>query len=293
MDQDRTYKYKNKLNGNYDFEVITFDTNSIFEINQKKNYYSILLIYKGVGKIKLDFSEFSFKEQSILFFPISQSYKVIKDENIEGFVIHFNEEILSVKKLQSELSNVRILFSSCYSPSTLKLNTKEEADIFLSSISSIKQELELKHLSRKEHLSSNLKKLIIKASQLKTLRNKQAITHLERIKVPIKSQYITDTIEHNFRTNHNPEFYSDYFEISYELLNQICLENFNKTLLDLIFERILIECNRQLYLTTKSDEELAEEVGFESEEHFKLFFESRTSLTPELFRKTIGTSIDD
>ncbi len=288
MDQDRTYKYQNKLNGNNDLVIITFDTNSIFEINQKKNYYSILIVYKGVGKIKLDFSEFSFKEQSILFFPISQSYKIIKDVNIEGFVIHFNEEILSVKNLQSELPNLRVLFSSCYSPSILKLNTKEETDLFLSYVSILKQELELKHLTRKEHLSSNLKKLIINASLLKTLRNKQAITHLKGVKIPIKSQYIIDTIEHNFRTNHNPEFYSDYFEISYELLNQICLENFNKTLLDLIFERILIECNRQLYITPKSSEEIAEEVGFESVEHFKSFFETRTGLTPELFRNTIG-----
>jgi AraC family transcriptional activator of pobA len=288
VDENRTYKHQNKLEVNADFELITYDTNSILEIIQKNNYYSILVIEKGIGKIKLDFSEFSFKEQSILFFPISQSYKIIKDGDIKGFSIHFNAEILSVKKLQREIPDVKVLFSSCYSPSILKLNTNEETNIFLSVITILKKELLLEKKSKKENLSSNLKNLISNASQLKTLRNSQAITYLKGIKVPFKIQYLIDTIEHNFRTNHNPEFYSDFFEISYEILNLICTENLKKTLLDLIFERILIESNRELYITSKSTKEIAIELGFQCEEHFITFFESRTGLTPISFRKTIG-----
>ncbi|WP_435522608.1 helix-turn-helix domain-containing protein [Chryseobacterium indoltheticum] len=51
-------------------------------------------------------------------------------------------------------------------------------------------------------------------------------------------------------------------------LARITKSHFNKTLSDLITERIIIEAKRELYLTDKTIKEIAYELGYEDEYYF-------------------------
>lgn len=288
MKEGNINKHLNSLNGRIDFEVIPLKPNSFFETDHKENYYNIIIISKGNGRVKLDFSEFTFEEKSILFFSISQSFRIINAANVEGFALRFHPSFFSVKELQGEISEDVLLFSSCYTPSTVKLNDGEEFNIFLLIISYLKKALQLNGSYKKERIISNLRILILTASKLKSIKNHDALTSFQDIKIPFKSQYLVDAIENNFRTKHNVEFYVDFFQIPLNILNQICFEKFKKSLSDLIYERIIIECNRQLYTTTKTFKQISVEVGFNDENCFKEVFELRTGFSPQLFRETLG-----
>ena len=228
--------------------------------------------------------------ESILFFSISQSFRIINAGNIEGFAMRFHPNFFSAKEIQGEIPEDVQLFSSCYTPSTLKLNDDEEFSAFLLIIDYLKEALQWNERIKKEKIISNLRILILTASKFKSVKNQEALTSFQDIKIPFKSQYLVDAIENNFRTRHNVEFYSDFFQIPLKILNQICFEKFKKSLSDLIYERIIIECNRQLYITTKTFKQISVEVGFNDENCFKEVFESRTGLSPELFRETLGYS---
>lgn len=287
MKEGNINNYLNSLTGRIDFEVFQLQPNSFFETDHKENYYTVIIISRGNGKVKLDFSEFTFEEKSILFFSISQSFRIVNAGNIEGFTIRFHRDFFSLKEMQSEIpENVR-LFSSCYTPSTLKLNDDDEFSVFLMIIDYLKEALLLNGSYKKEKIISNLRILILTASRLKSIKNQEALTSFQDIRIPFKSQYLVDAIENNFRTKHNVEFYSDFFQIPLNILNQICFEKFKKSLSDLIYERIIIECNRQLYITTKTLKQISVELGFKDEDSFKEVFESRTGLSPELFRETL------
>jgi YesN/AraC family two-component response regulator len=60
--------------------------------------------------------------------------------------------------------------------------------------------------------------------------------------------------------------------ISPNALAKIAKTHFNKTLTDLITERIVIEAKRELYLTDKSIKEVAYELGYNDEHYFSRFF---------------------
>ncbi|MBF2709441.1 helix-turn-helix domain-containing protein [Flavobacterium soyangense] len=288
MKEGNIYRFLNSINRKVDFEVIPSIPNSFFETDQKENYYTIMVISKGDGKVKLDFSEFTFEEKSILFFSISQSFRIINAGNIEGFAIRFHPDFFSFKEIQGEIPEGVLLFSSCYMPSTLKLNDNQEFSLFLMIIDYLKEALQLNGNYIKENIISNLRIFILEASKLKSIKNQDALTSFQDIKIPFKSQYLVDAIENNFRTKHNVEFYADFFQIPLNILNQICFEKFKKSLSDLIYERIIIECNRQLYITTKTLKQISTDVGFIDENCFVEVFESRTGLSPKLFRETLG-----
>ncbi len=64
--------------------------------------------------------------------------------------------------------------------------------------------------------------------------------------------------------------------------------HFNKTLTDLISERIIIEAKRELYLTHKSIKEIAFDLGYNDEHYFSRFFKVNADVSPQMFRETVG-----
>jgi len=76
--------------------------------------------------------------------------------------------------------------------------------------------------------------------------------------------------------------------ISPKALAKITKAYFNKTLSNLINERIIIEAKRELYLTNKTVKEIAYELGYEDEFYFSRFFKINADVSPQLYRETVG-----
>jgi AraC family transcriptional regulator, transcriptional activator of pobA len=76
--------------------------------------------------------------------------------------------------------------------------------------------------------------------------------------------------------------------ISSKALAKITKTYFNKTLTELISERIVIEAKRELYLTNKSVKEIAYELGYEDEHYFSRFFKTNADVSPQIYRETVG-----
>ncbi len=62
---------------------------------------------------------------------------------------------------------------------------------------------------------------------------------------------------------------------------------YNKTLSNIINERIIIEAKRELYLTNKAVKEIAYELGFEDEYYFSRLFKVNADISPQKYRKTV------
>ncbi len=76
--------------------------------------------------------------------------------------------------------------------------------------------------------------------------------------------------------------------ISPKALAKITKNHFNKTLTNLISERIIIEAKRDLYLTNKPIKEIAYGLGYTDESYFSRFFKINTDVSPQMFRDTVG-----
>jgi YesN/AraC family two-component response regulator len=64
--------------------------------------------------------------------------------------------------------------------------------------------------------------------------------------------------------------------------------HFNKTMTNLISERIIIEAKRELYLTNKTVKEIAYDLGYDDEHYFSRFFKNNAEISPKTYRETVG-----
>ena len=107
-------------------------------------------------------------------------------------------------------------------------------------------------------------------------------------KEPTILQNLKEAIEKDFKSKHTPGDYAALLNISPNALAKITKKHFNKTLTDLITERIIIEAKRELYLTNKSVKAIAHELGYDDEYYFSRFFKKNTDIPPQVYRETVG-----
>ena len=155
-------------------------------------------------------------------------------------------------------------------------------------IDQIKTEIQNPGFAQYELLISYMKIFLISASRSKTEQQPQSIESGELTKEPFILQNLKDAIEKDFKSKHTPREYADLLNISPNALARITKTHFNKTLTDLITERIVIEAKRELYLTNKSIKEVAHALGYDDEYYFSRFFKKNVSISPQVYRETVG-----
>lgn len=276
----------NPETGNLAFKLFSFEDTSWFDHIQRLNYYSLIWIQKGTGKIKVDFSEYDFVEDQLLAFAPYQPFMLTSNEEISGIAIHFHPDFFCIHKHHQEVACSGVLFNNIYEPPyvTIDVVTKNTFDMVLEQI---KTEMQNPALAQYELLISYLKILLITASRLK--KEQQSETSAESTgKEPFILQNLKNYIEIHFKIKHSPSDYADLLNITPKALAKITKNHFNKTLSNLIAERIIIEAKRELYLTNKSVKEIAYELGYDDEHYFSRFFKNNADVSPQIYRETVG-----
>jgi AraC-like DNA-binding protein len=286
MSSQNVYTLINPQNGNLAFKILAFDNNSHFDHVQRNNYYSLIWVTKGKGKVKADFAEHHFKENSLLAFSPYQPFMLCVSEPIEGIAIHFHSDFYCIHMHQKEVSCNGVLFNNIYQPPYVKVTEQAELT-FNMVIDQMEAEIQNAELAQYELLISYLKIFLITASRLKT-EQLEEMNVIPNAKEPLILQNLKDAIELNFKTKHSAGNYADLLNISPKALAKLSKSYFNKTLTDLISERIIIEAKRELYLTSKTVKEIAYELGYEDEHYFSRFFKTNADVSPQIYRETVG-----
>ncbi|KLT71613.1 helix-turn-helix domain-containing protein [Flavobacterium sp. ABG] len=276
----------NPQNGNLAFKLLSFDDNSHFDHIQRNNYFSLIWITKGKGTIKADFAEHHFNTDSLLAFSPYQPFMICTKEDIQGIAIHFHPDFYCILKHQKEVSCNGVLFNNVYQPPFTAVTDQAKAT-FQMVIDQIKTELQNTAIAQYELLISYLKIFLITATRLKTDQSEEP-KPLPDSKEPFILQNLKDAIEDNFKTKHSAGHYAELLNISPKALAKLSKNYFNKTLTDLIAERIIIEAKRELYMTNKTVKEIAYELGYDDEHYFSRFFKTNADVSPQLYRETIG-----
>jgi AraC-like DNA-binding protein len=287
MTPTNTFTLVNPENGNLAFKLFSLDDNSHFDHIQRLNYFTLIWIQKGNGKIKVDFSEYDFVEHQLLAFAPYQPFMLTSPEAIEGKVIHFHPDFFCIVKHHQEVACNGVLFNNIYEPPYVTIDETANAT-FTMVIEQMKIEMQNPALAQYELLISYLKIFLITASRLKKEQQSLDKTEAEENSVPFILQNLKNYIESHFKTKHSASDYADLLNISPKALAKITKNHFNKTLTDLISERIVIEAKRELYLTNKAVKEIAYELGYDDEHYFSRFFKNNAEVSPQMYRDTVG-----
>ncbi|WP_265430075.1 helix-turn-helix domain-containing protein [Chryseobacterium sp. YIM B08800] len=281
------YTLVNEQNGNLAFKLFEFDNNSYFDHIQRNNYFTLILITSGKGVATVDLCDYSFKENTLFAFYPYQPFMLQSEKPIIGISIQFHHDFFCIYRHHKEIAANGILFNNVYQQPFIDLNELSKSSI-LNLINGIANELKNDAFRKDEVLISYLKILLVTATRIKL--EQQTIENSETVN--IKQQFIIqnlkNAIEDHFRTKHSASDYADLLNHTPASLARITKNHFNKTLSDLITERIIIEAKRELYLTDKTIKEIAYELGYEDEYYFSRLFKNKTDISPQIYRNTIG-----
>lgn len=287
MHAEKTLTLVDPKNGNLAFKIFSFDDNSHFDHVQRNNYYSILLVLSGTGKIKADFSAYDFQGPALLCFAPYQPFIIGNSDNLTGIALNFHPDFFCIHQHNKEVACNGVLFNNIYQPPVITLTQKDVA-LFRGIIEQLRTGMQNNEMAQYELLVSYLKIFLITASRLRVNQNPAAKVAVAGLKEPFVLQSLKDAIEENFKTKHSPAEYADMLNISAKALAKITRNHFNKTLTNMIAERIVIEAKRELYLTSKPVKSIAYELGFNDEFYFSRFFKNNADISPQLYRETVG-----
>jgi len=287
MLQNNHLTFINPQTGNLAFKLSCFEKENPFDHIQQLNYYSLIWVKKGVGNVKADFSAYDFKENTLFSFSPYQPFMLSAETEISGLVINFHPDFFCIHKHHKEVACNGVLFNNIYNPPFIHVNEMAKAN-FETLIDQIKAEMQKPDLAQYELLISYLKIFLISASRLKAEQQIETRKVTEGREEPFILQNLKNYIESNYRTKHSASDYAEMLSISPKALSKLTKTHFNKTLTDLISERIIIEAKRELYLTNKSVKEIAYELGYNDEYYFSRFFKKNAEVSPQLYRETVG-----
>lgn len=281
-----TYTLIDPKTGNLAFKVVTLDQHPPFDAVQRLNYYTVILITEGNGRLKADFAHHDFSGNSLLCFSPFQPFMLDVAE-CKGFVLNFHPDFFCILKHHRQVACEGVLFNNIYQP-PLHLLADHDAGKLATIIADMREELQQEALAQQDLLTSLLKIFLINASRSKAAQTEGTVLQNSAAEGPFVLQKLKDAIEAHYRREHAASAYADMLNIAPKSLAKITKSYFNKTMTEMIADRIIIEAKRELYLTSKPVKTIAYELGFNDEYHFSRFFKNKATVSPQLYRNQVG-----
>lgn len=291
MDQPTAFTLTNPANGNLAFKLLHFDDNSYFDHIQRNNYYSLIWVRRGEGIARADFSAYEFRAESLFAFSPYQPFMLETKTAPGGIALHFHPDFFCIHKHQKEVACHGVLFNNIYQAPFVSVR-EDAASVLSQLVDQMECEIQKPGLAQHDLLVSYLKIFLITASRLRAEKRSLLPETTGHLRVPVLLQHLREAIERDFRTTHAPGDYASRLNISLKALAKMTKNYFNKTMTELIAERIVIEAKRELYLTNKTIKEIAYELGYDDEYYFSRFFKANTEISPQMYRHNVGAARD-
>lgn len=252
----------------------------LYYTRDKNNKYFTIAWNTGIHQtVTIDGEEYGFRPDTILPLMFNQSFSFEHAEDIVAW--QFNREFYCIIDHDAEVSCVGFLFGGA---DQVFINADERDQVKLKLLLHIFiEELNTKDNIQRDMLVMLLKRLIIVITKL---ARSGAAPNQNRTndKLDIFRQFNL-LVEANFHQEHSVQYYADRLHKSSKTLANIFLLYNEKTPIQMIHTRIIIEAKRLLYYTSKSIKQITYELGFEDPAYFTNFFKRNTSQSPVEFRK--------
>ena len=278
-----------KADKNLAFRIRHFEDDTAFRIPQGLSFATMIWLKKGSAKVKINFSEYRINAGTILFLSLFQPFVLEADSEITGVCIDFHPEFFCLMRHQKEIPFSELIFYNIYDTPYITINTSESA-LFDNLITQMTEEVQKTALAQHDILVCILNIFIIHASRIKLQQRTAEEIPLPDLENPFILQDLKDAIDQHFREKHSASQYAEVLKISARSLSKLTKIHLNKTLTNLITDRIILAAKADLYLTGKSVKQIANGLGFKDEYHFSRYFKNSTNVSPLLYRNSLRSS---
>ncbi len=266
--------------------------NEYFEIQSvdSNNYRSYRPIVSGAlqllwflsdgNELMIDGIPHTFNTNQII--SLSQHHHVVYEKISAMKMLRFNSEFYCVLNHDSEVGCKGILY---YTPAKIPVVIINGSELLVMNDAwdVTDMELEMKDSLQLEMLQMLLKRILILCTRIYKKQGNMACIDDNQHDLVREYNFL---VEKNFRELHNVSHYADLLHKSPKTLTNTFKKIGEKSPLQLIHDRILLESKRLLHYTRKDISEIAYEHGFENVQAFSRFFKKQVGLSPSDFRIT-------
>jgi AraC-like DNA-binding protein len=269
-----------------------FSTNGILQLGDETllephkkakhpSLYTFIRTNKSPVEIVVDSIPYTIAPNSILALTTVHFFQFVSGKDL--IVYQFNREFYCIKDHDKEVSCAGLLFFGNAHIPIIELEPKEFRkycvlhEMFL-------DELETKDNIQAEMLRLLLARFIIITTRLLKLKEGLADT-VKNSKVDLLRDFNL-LVETHFKSDHSVAFYADKLFKSPKTLSNT-FSKLNKSPLQIIHERIILEAKRLLMYTDKTAKQIAYDVGFEDASHLSRLFKRHTTFSPSDFKKSV------
>ena len=268
-------------NGDLALSIESFDTPQHFCTPQRTNYFTVFWIQEGHGRFYAESGHYPFAATSLLFLVPYQSFRFIRDStSLRGLCLKFHANFLCIETYHEEVGCNGVLFNDTFGAPCFRVEDRDESTLLLDEI---RRELTERGLAHSELLLSYLKIFLIRATRRKL--QQQELESTSPLRLPEVLTNLKRLVEQHFRTHHAPADYAAMLHMAPRSLARLVNIHMNKTLTELIRERILRQAKWELLHTRKSVKEVAAELGFTDMFYFSRLFKRATGCSPTFFRE--------
>lgn len=229
--------------------------------------------------LSIDGIEYLLKHNQIIF--LTEFHKLQVERINESRLLRFNRPFYCINHNSDDDCNGILFFGASQVP-IIQL-PEHEVDNFEVLWKMLHKEMQLKDDMQIEMLRTMLKQLVIHCTRLHKEQNKTI--SFEKGKLDIVRKF-NSLVEMYYKTKHGVAEYADLLNKSPKTLCNLFLQYNQKTPLQIIQERILLEARRLLHYTERTIKDITYELGFEDIQTFSRFFKNKEGISPKEFRET-------
>lgn len=262
------------------FHLTDFRCNPAQSLFKEKNLYKILWNRSGTVEIGVDDYRLELKENEVIFCtPLNIMEVPIDNEALLSFV--FNKQFFCIQSNDDQVSCNGFLFFGSAQPQVITLSESEE-EAFKLIHRLFVHDLAVKDHLQGEMLRSLLKRLLISSTRI--LEQNLPGDVLPKPQLDTIRNY-NILVEKHFKEYHQVKDYATLLHKSPKTLSNLFSKHIEKSPLSIINERIILEAKRLILYSDKSNEEIAQELGYKDAGHFSKFFKKHVGNSPTNFKK--------
>jgi AraC-like DNA-binding protein len=265
-------------NGEY-FEVVNITTDNCDVLKSSKaNELSLLWFNSDENNITIDSKPYSFNTNDIV--CVTEFYK-IDIQKVSGLkLLRFNKPFYCILNHDSEVGCKGLLYYGSPNLPILK-STIEDIEVLNAVWKVLCMEMDSKDELQLEMLQMMLKRILILCTRIYKTQ-----LSLESIETS-SSDLIRDfnfLVETHFKTKHSVADYAELLNKSPKTLSNLFKKIGDRTPLQFIQDRLMLESRRQLRYSNTSISEIGYDIGFNDVQSFSRFFKNKEGLSPQDYR---------
>lgn len=254
-----------------------------FSSNLMDNGKTLMFIWNDGGEsvpLVVDARKIEIQPNQILCTTYLHKVHIDNSRDDLKFLI-FNREFYCIHTNDSEVScNGLLFFGSNYSP-ILSIDDAE-AKRLRTLYEVLKEEFDMKETGQEEMLRILLKRFIIRCTRL---ANKQLVEKSDNQSEIDLIRHFNVLVEEHFKSKKSVSEYANLMYKSPKTIANVFSKNSDRTPLEVIHERIIIEAKRMIVYTDETMKEIGMKLGYEDPAQFSKLFKKYVGKSPSLFKK--------